>query len=130
MQKDIRGALRWLTELWRAAQEHGIRLCSYQASAERECDGTAYLWAPHLEAGMQLRKAITKYVEPHIPRGASVSMEEWQVKQNPSADLSLENMVNSLGKVLFDSKLLTHYYLEDSSGWEGYSHPAQLSFKR
>ena len=124
-----RGAIRWLTELWRATQEHGIRLCNYQASAERECDGILYLWAPHLEAGMQLRKAINKYVKPHIPRGASVSMEEWQVENPPSADLGLENMVNSLGKVLFDSKFAYPLLAEDSSGWEGYSHPAQLSLK-
>ena len=122
-----RGAIRWLTELWRTSKEHGLRLCNYEASTERECDGIIYFWAPHLEAGMYLRQALTQYVEPHISRGASLSMEEWQVEEEPSADSSLEYLVDCLNTILFESNFSYPLLAEDSSGWQGYSHPAQLS---
>ena len=125
-----RSALRWAAEIWSSVQNHGVRLCHYEPSMDRECDGTLYLWAPHLEAGMLVREALNKYVHPHIPRGASVSMEEWQVKKPPHADPCLENVLSYLRETLFTSNFTYPLLAEDSKGWEGYSHPAQLSLNQ
>ena len=125
-----RGAIRWVAELWRAVKGSGVRLCQYHASADRECDGVLYAWAPHLEAGMRLREAINQYVTPHIPRGASVEMEEWVIDDEVSADPTLEQLVTWLGDTLFESAPSYPLLAEDSSGWEGYSHPAHLGLDK
>lgn len=121
-----RSAIRWVAEIWGAVKNAGIRLCQYHGSEERECDGVLYVWAPHLEGRMKLREAISHYVEPHISRGASVTMEEWGVEGEVQADSTLEQLSSWLGKILFDKAPDYPQLAEDSSGWEGYSHPAQL----
>ncbi len=125
-----RSAIRWLAELWEAVKEYGLRLCTYEGSADRECDGTLYLWAPHLEAGMELRKALNQYVKPHIPKGASLSLDEWETQKVIKADPSLEAMATYLAQTLFESDHQYPLLAEDSKGWEGYSHPAQLSLNQ
>ena len=122
-----RGAIRWAAELWALTRDAGVRVCDYQGSEERECDGTLYLWAPHLEGGMRVRQAITEVINPHIPRGASVQLEEWTVDDEVSADVTLEQMITWLGQTLFEAPPAFPQLAEDSSGWEGYSHPARLS---
>ena len=121
-----RGAIRWLAELWKDVKDSGIHLCSYEGSQDRECDGIVYVWAPDLASAARLRQAVAQRVEPHIPRGGSVLFEEWISEDDITSDLTLEHLVSWLANTLFDNTLPYPLLAEDSSGWEGYSHPAQL----
>ena len=123
-----RSALRWLAELWRDVKNTGVRLCAYLPSEERECDGVIHAWAPDITSAAQLRAAVKKHVEPHIPRGASVRFEELEVSdEGLQADPTLERLASWLGRVLFEAHPTPAPLLaEDSAGWEGYSHPASL----
>jgi len=125
-----RGALRWLTELWAQVNERGVRLCAFEPSEERECDGVVHLWAPDLASAAVTRTTVGALIDPHLPSGASYRFEETPLERQEaglSADPSLERVLSWLNEVLFQSSAPWPLLAEDSQGWEGYSHPADLS---
>jgi len=121
-----RDALRLSLELWRAVAPHGVALCGFEGSEERDCDGALLLWAPDLAAAARARAAADAVVGPHASRGAAVRFEE-----APPAprDRALERLFERLGALMWapPAGAPAPLWAEDSSGWEGYSHPVRLA---
>lgn len=128
-EEGHRGAIRWLVELLGRGDLVGVRLCSFEPSEERECDGVIHLWAPDLMTAMATRAAIGELIDPHLPSGASYQFEEMDPIQAISlhADLSLERLVTWLYQTLFVRPRSWPLLAEDSRDWDGYSHPASLA---
>ena len=66
-------------------------------------------------------------INPHIPRSASVHLEELAVDGEMSADVTLEHVITWLGQTLFEAPPEFPQLVRDTSGWQGYSYPARLS---
>lgn len=127
-----RDALRWLVELWKQTHPYGVRLCSFDQSEERECDGTIHLWAPDLASAAMTRAAVSALIEPHLPSGASYRFEEMSVDTQIRlgqlcADPSLERLTHWLYDCLFQTQRPWPMFAEESQEWDGYSHPASLT---
>jgi len=134
-EEGHRGAIRWLAELWPTLREAGLRLCGFEGSEERECDGSLHLWAPDIASAARARAAVGSLVEPHIPSGASLAFEEMSEATQRAlgglrADESLERLASWLQRLLFSAESPAPLLAEDSSGWQGYSHPAALERAR
>lgn len=121
-----RDALRLSLELWRAVEPHGVALCGFEGSEERDCDGALLIWAPDLAAAARARAAANAVVGPHAPRGASVRFEE---AAPAPRDRALERLFGHLSALMWTppSADPAPLWAEDSSGWEGYSHPFRLA---
>ena len=121
-----RDALRLSLELWREIAPAGVALCGFEPSEGRDCDGALLIWAPDLASAARARAAADAVVGPHVPRGASVRFEE--AAPSPR-DASLERLFSHLSALMWSppSGEPAPLWAEDSSGWEGYSHPFRLS---
>ncbi len=123
-----RTAIRFAAELLSLLSRTGLHVYPerFESDPVRDCDGTlSLLILPSDLTAVEI--ALTTIVEPHIPRGASYTLESEPLSEPPRVDPTLAR--------LFD--LISHFvasnpgyplYAEDSSGWQGYSHPFRVRY--
>lgn len=124
-----RTAVRFLSELILALQADGIAAHpqAFTSDALRDCDGVLKLLcrASDREA---IEQHVAAIVGPHVPRGASFSV-------TPSASAGTLGVNDGMAQVASAVSAFAAsrgelegapLWAEDSSGWQGYSHPYRV----
>jgi di/tripeptidase len=118
-----RTALRFAAELLTALREQDIEAHPHAFNSDRlrDCDGVLVLLvrpADH-HAAMKATRAI---VAPHIPRGASLAFQSRPIGAEVVTDDVTARLLAAV-TAFTDAPSPWPLWAEDSSGWQGYSHP-------
>lgn len=124
-----RTAVRFAAELLVALQHAGLPAHphAFRSDALRDCDGVLTLWCRAADT-----TAITAHVEaivrPHIARGASWSSAKAVAPDHESADTTAQVLMAVSAFAASRAELPGEgpLWAEDSSGWQGYSHPYRV----
>jgi tripeptide aminopeptidase len=114
-----RAAPRLVAE-WAAASP-GLIVLSFESDALRDCDAVVKVAVPDADAA---RAALAGVMAPHLPRGASWSLETAAAAPTPTAAAS--HAVAWLQRFYASQPGFT-LGCEDSSGRDGYSHPFRIN---
>jgi tripeptide aminopeptidase len=121
-----RTAIRFATELLGLLTRTGLHVfCErFESDPVRDCDGVLQLLVlPSDRAAVEI--ALTTLVEPHLPRGASYEVTFEPLLEAPRVDPTTARLFDLIGR--FVATPWGHpLHAEDSSGWQGYSHPYRV----
>ncbi len=119
-----RAAVRFAAELAALLRERGVAAepVDFVSDPERDCDGVLTL-AVAGDIEEALTAAVSEVVGPHVPRGAS-----WSVQMDASASRMDGAIADALAwiAVFADSDPGFPLWAEDSHGRQGYSHPFRI----
>jgi len=117
-----RGAVRLGAELLAALMAAGVpaHAHSFQSDALRDCDAVLVLGLASSDEG-QLQSALDRVVGPHIARGASYSYSA--LAEAPADTDAATARILTAVLDFAASRTDMPLFAEDSSGWQGYSHP-------
>lgn len=112
-----RGAVRLAAEVF-GRLPPGATALRFECDAERDCDGVLVVRAP-AEQEAEVRRALHDVVDPHVPRGASLRIEQTAERTGDGAAGDLLEFVGAFLQSGGPQPILC----EDSDDWQGYTQP-------